>query len=161
MTEGSQNTKDVVIERTFNASIDLVWKMWTEAPSFKQWYGPEGATIPVAEIDSKVGGKRLVCMEMNTPNGLMQMWFAGEFIEVTPMTRLSYTESMSDKDGNIISQTDMGMPEGTPETTTVTVELADNGESTKMIMTHAGVAADSPGAAGWNMAIDKLEGLLG
>ena len=26
-----------------------------------------------------------------------------------------------------------------------------------MVMTHAGVPADSPGAAGWNMALDKLE----
>ncbi len=31
---------------------------------------------------------------------------------------------------------------------------------TKMVVTHAGVPADSPGAAGWNMALDKLTALL-
>ncbi len=61
------NTKDVVIERTFNASLESVWKMWAEADNFKQWYGPEGASIPTAEINLEAGGKRFVCMEMNTP----------------------------------------------------------------------------------------------
>lgn len=160
MSDSNENTKDVVIERTFNASLESVWKMWTEADNFKQWYGPEGASIPTAEMSVEVGGKRLICMEMNTPNGPMKMWFTGEYVKVEPMSLLSYTESMSDEDGNIISPADMGMPEGYPEKTTVSVELTEMGESTKMVLTHAGVPAGSPGEAGWNMAIAKLEKLL-
>ena len=41
-------------------------------------------------------------------------------------------------------------------TTEVTVQFEDIDGRTKMIMTHAGVPADSPGGAGWTMAIDKL-----
>jgi len=160
MTNSTEDTKDVVIERTFNAPIESVWKMWTEAENFKKWYGPQGASIPTAEMDVRVGGKRHLSMKVDTPNGPMEMWFVGEYLGVNPMTRLSYTESMSDEAGNIISPTDMGMPEGHPEKTTVTVELTDMGGSTKMVMTHAGVPAESPGATGWNMAIDKLEKLL-
>ncbi len=157
MSDGNENTKDVVIERTFNAPLESVWSMWAEADNFKQWYGPEGASIPTAEMDVRVGGKRLICMEMNTPNGPMKVWFTGEYLKVEPMTLLSYTESMSDKDGNVMTPpAEMGMP----ETTTITVELTDKGESTMIVMTHAGIAADSPGAVGWNMAIDKLEKLL-
>lgn len=158
MTE--TNTKDVVIERIFNANLKSVWAMWTEADNFKKWYGPEGASIPTAEMHVEVGGKRLICMEMNTPNGPMQMWFAGEYLKVDAMTHLSYTEAMSDKDGNVMSPSDMGMPDGSPDTTTVRVDLTDMGESTKMVLTHEGVPADSPGASGWNMAIDKLEKLV-
>jgi hypothetical protein len=40
--------------------------------------------------------------------------------------------------------------------TEVRVELEDIGGRTKMVMTHAGIPADSPGAAGWAMALDKL-----
>ena len=40
--------------------------------------------------------------------------------------------------------------------TSVIVELTDMGTSTSMVMTHQGVPADSPGAQGWQMAIDKL-----
>ena len=46
------------------------------------WYGPDGATIPVAEMDVRVGGARRVCMEVGTPNGPMRMWFTGEHLEV-------------------------------------------------------------------------------
>jgi Activator of Hsp90 ATPase homolog 1-like protein len=41
-------------------------------------------------------------------------------------------------------------------TTQVIVELDDVGGRTKMVMTHAGIPADSPGAAAWAMALDKL-----
>ena len=68
----------VVIERTFDAPIDLVWQMWTDGTEFAKWYGPPGATIPVADIDARVGGRRRVCMEVTTPDGPMRMWFGGE-----------------------------------------------------------------------------------
>ncbi len=146
----------VVIERTFEESADLIWQMWTEPEHFTAWYGPDGAAIPVAKMDVRVGGTRLVCMQMTTPNGPMQMWFTGEYREVVPNERLVYTESMCDEDGNVLSPADMGMPAGHPATTTVTVELQEVGGRTNMVLTHAGVPADSPGAAGWAMALNKL-----
>lgn len=146
----------VVIERTVDAPIALLWELWTRPEHFRAWYGPEGATLPVADMDVNVGGRRHVCMEMQTPNGPMQMWFVGEYREVNPTTRLVYTESMSNEHGDVVSPADMGMPGDHPATTEVTVELEDRGAQTRMVMTHAGIPADSPGAMGWNMAIDKL-----
>lgn len=146
----------VRIERTFDAPLDLVWQMWTDAEHFAAWYGPGGARIPVANMDVKVGGSRLICMEMDTPNGPMQMWFAGEFTDVTPKTRLAYTDGMADENGTMKTAAEMGMPEGTPMATEVVVELEDQGASTAMVMSHIGVPADSPGGQGWAMAIDKL-----
>ena len=156
MSEHSISPNAVVIERVFDAPAELVWKMWTEAEHFAAWYGPTGATIPVAKMDARVGGSRLVCMEVQTPNGPMQMWFTGEYREMVEHRRLVYTESMSDERGNIVAPTQMGMPQDHPTTTEITVELDDLGDRTKMVMTHAGIPADSPGAMGWNMALDKL-----
>ena len=156
MNEHSISPNAVVIERVFDAPAELVWKMWTEAEHFAAWYGPTGATIPVAKMDVRVGGSRLVCMQMQTPNGPMQMWFTGAYREVVDHRRLVYTESMSDEHGNILAPTQMGIPEDHPTTTEITVELDDLGDRTKMVMTHAGIPADSPGAMGWNMALDKL-----
>lgn len=85
-----------------------------------------------------------------------QMWFTGEYVEVTENHRLVYTESISDEHGNVLAPTDMGMPDGHSTTTQVTVELEDLGNRTRVTMTHAGVPADSPGATGWTMAFDKL-----
>jgi uncharacterized protein YndB with AHSA1/START domain len=156
MTQNDGSQDAVVIERSFDAPVDVIWQMWTDPEHFKAWYGPDGATIPVAKMDVRVGGTRLVGMEMQTPNGAMQMWFTGEYLEVVDNERLVYTESMSDENGNVMSPSDMGMPEGHPTTTEVRVELEDAGGRTNMVMTHVGIPADSPGAAGWAMAFDKL-----
>jgi uncharacterized protein YndB with AHSA1/START domain len=156
MTEDSGSQDAVVIERTFDAPVDRIWQLWTEPAQFKAWYGPDGVTIPVAKMDVRVGGTRLICMEMQTPDGPRQLWFTGEYREVVEPERLVYTESMSDQDGNVLSPSDLGLPEGHPTTTEVRLELTDLGGRTKMVMTHLGVAAGSPGAVGWAMAFDKL-----
>ena len=156
MTDKSGSQDAVVIERSFDAPVSLIWQMWTDPQHFAAWYGPNGATIPVANMDVRVGGTRLVSMKVQTPGGPMEMWFTGEYREVVENERLVYTESMSDASGKVLSPSDMGMPAGHPTTTEVRVELEDVGGRTKMVMTHAGIPAGSPGAAGWAMALDKL-----
>ena len=148
MSENDQ----IAIERVLNAPIGLIWQMWTEPEHFKKWYGPNGATIPVAKMDVRIGGKRLICMEMRG----MKMWTVGEYTTIVPNTRLAYTESMADENGNVVSPSAMGMPEGYPATTEVIVVLEDIGGRTKMVMTHAGMPADSGADGGWNQAFDKL-----
>jgi uncharacterized protein YndB with AHSA1/START domain len=148
MNELSQRTDDrVVIERTFDAPLELVWTMWTDGAEFATWYGPPGASIPVADLDVRVGGRRLVCMEMNTPKGSMRMWFGGEHSVVEPPTLLVYTEQITDEHG---VATDDG------HATEVRVELSASDGGTRMVMTHMGIPSDSPGATGWHMAFDKL-----
>jgi uncharacterized protein YndB with AHSA1/START domain len=156
MADDNGSPNAVVIERTLEAPTDLIWQMWTQPEHFAAWYGPDGATIPVARMDVRVGGTRLVCMQRETPHGTMRMWFTGQYREVVQNKRLVYTESPSDENGNVLSPSDVGMPEGHPTTTEVVVEFHDLGGRTKMIMTHIGIPADSPGATGWTMALDKL-----
>jgi uncharacterized protein YndB with AHSA1/START domain len=158
MTDTTLTQDAVVIERTFNASPEFIWHMWTDAETFKQWYGPQGFSVPVAEMDVRLGGKRLICMA--SPDGSMKMWTTGEYTELTPYERLAYTESPSDENGNAISPAAMGMPEGYPATTEVIVELAAQNGRTKMTMTHAGVPASSGAGGGWSQAFDKLEALV-
>jgi uncharacterized protein YndB with AHSA1/START domain len=142
----------VVIERTFEASLDLVWRMWTEGGEFASWYGPAGASIPVAEIDAHVGGRRRVCMEITTPDGPMRMWFGGEHLRVDAPTLLSYTEQITDEHGT---------PTPDAHRTEVRVQLSEDDDGrTHMVLTHVGIPSDSPGATGWTMAFDKLSAVL-
>jgi len=154
MSDSTINDDAVVIERTFEAAVDLIWKMWTDPEQFKQWYGPQGFTVPVADMDMRVGGKRLICMA--SPDGSMKMWTTGVYTEIVPNERLVYTESMADENGNVVSPSAMGMPDGYPATTEITVLLEDLGGRTKMVMTHAGVPASSGAGGGWEQAFDKL-----
>ncbi len=156
MAEENRSQDAVVIERSFDASADLIWQMWTDPEHLKEWFGPAGATIPVAKMDVRVGGSRLVCMDVQTPAGRRSMWFAGEYLQVVANRLLVYTEFISDENGNAVSPSEMGMSDGHPTTTEVRVELKQLDGVTKMVMTHAGIPSDSPGAAGWTMALDKL-----
>ena len=153
-------TQSVTLERVLDAPIDLVWQTWTDPDHFAAWYGPTGATVPVIDMDVTIGGRRHFCIEMQTPDGQSRMWFVGEYRVIDEPNRLVYTESMSDPEGNRVSPEAMGMPSGHPDVTEVTVELDDLDGRTRMVMTHAGIPADSPGAMGWNMALDKLEAHL-
>lgn len=156
MSEHDPRDSAVVIERVVDAPVALVWQMWTVPEHFRAWYGPDGASIPVAELDVRVGGSRTVAMEVQTPDGPMRIHFTGEHLEVVERELLVYTEAMADPEGNVLSPVEAGMPAGQPAVTEVRVELRDLGGRTGMILTHVGVPADSPGAAGWQMAFDKL-----
>jgi len=154
MTNSDGTQDPVIVDRTFDAPIDLVWQMWTVPEHFKAWYGPDGSSIPVAELDVRVGGARRVCMEVHSPNGPMRMWFTGEHRVVDSPVRLVYTESMADENGTPMSPADH------PATTEVHVDLEEVDGRTRMRLTHVGIPAGSPGAAGWTMAIDKLAARL-
>lgn len=148
----------VVLERTFDAPIEMVWQMWTEPEHFKQWYGPQGFSIPVAQMDVREGGKRLICMA--SPDGKMKMWFTGEYVTVEPNGRLVYTDGLADEEGNVVSPAAMGMGDDFPTVTQVTVLLEERDGRTHMKMTHAGVPSDSGGAGGWAQAFEKMESYL-
>lgn len=143
------DSPSVAIERAFAAPIETVWDMWATSEGFASWYGPQGAQIPTANMDVTAGGKRHICMAMEGPQGAMQMWFAGEYLEIDSPNKLVYTEAMSNEEGD-----------ETSPSTTVTVKLSATDGGTHMAMTHEGVPADSPGGMGWEMAIGKLEALL-
>jgi uncharacterized protein YndB with AHSA1/START domain len=136
----TQEIEDVVrLTRTFDTPRAVLWRMWTEPAEFAAWYGPDNATVEVNEMDVRPGGHRRVAMEVDTPDGPRRMSFAGQFREVDEPRRLVYTETT----------------EGHPETQ-VELELHEEGGRTTLILTHHGIPAGSPGAAGWSMALDHL-----
>lgn len=158
MSENTKKLDAVVISRTFDAPIELIWQLWTVPDYFRKWYGPRGFSVPVAEIDLSVGGRRLICM--SSPDGSMQMWTTGQHKEIVPNSRLVYSESPADENGNVISPSAMGMPDGYPAETEVTVQLEDLSDRTKMVLTHAGIPAGSPGQSGWEQALDKMSATI-
>jgi uncharacterized protein YndB with AHSA1/START domain len=59
--------RGVQIERTFDASPELVWQAWTEAEHFARWYGPKGFSVPNCDFDFRVGGE--YSLVMRSPDG--------------------------------------------------------------------------------------------
>lgn len=146
--------KQVVVSRTFEAPLELLWKAWTEPENFMKWYGPKGFTTPTCEIDLRVGGRHQ--WSMKSPDGMV-MHYTGTYKEVVPMERLVYSDSMTDAEGNVMPPTAMGMPEGSPESMDVTVTFSHDEGKTTVTVSHVGYGegADHAGK-GWEMAFDKL-----
>jgi hypothetical protein len=67
-----------------------------------------------------------------------------------------HDHGQGDENGNVVSPSAMGMPDGYPTTSEVTVLLKDIGGRTKMLMKHAGVPVESGANTGWEQAFDKL-----
>ncbi len=90
---------DIRMSRTFDAPPSLVFEAMTKPEHVKQWWGGlgEGYSVPVCEIDLRVGGKwRFVNRH---PQG--EVTFYGEYREITPPSRLVYTEIFADFPDNV------------------------------------------------------------
>jgi uncharacterized protein YndB with AHSA1/START domain len=83
------NTKDreLLITRTLNAPIDLVWEVWTNPEHIVNWWGPNGFTNTISTMDVVPGGQwNLV---MHGPDGTDYV-NKSTFKEVIPLKRISY-----------------------------------------------------------------------
>ena len=86
--------KEVVFERTYDASPETVWQAWTDPKMIKQWWGPNNVIIPECEVDLRVGGKIYIVMEAGEAMGPYKgtKWpMLGKFTAVEPNSQLSYT----------------------------------------------------------------------
>jgi len=81
---------EVVVTRTFNAPARLVFQAWTTPELFKQWWLPKsmGMTLLSCTMDARTGGKYSLVFGPNASNS---MTFHGRYIEVTPHSRLVWT----------------------------------------------------------------------
>ncbi len=86
--------KEVVLEKTYDASPEKVWQAWTKPELLKQWWGPDNVTIPECEVDLRVGGKFYIVMEAGEGMGEYKgiKWpMMATFTEVAPCSKLSYS----------------------------------------------------------------------
>jgi uncharacterized protein YndB with AHSA1/START domain len=83
--------REVVMTRVFNAPRHLVFDALTKPELVKRWLlGPDGWTMPVCEIDLRVGG-RYRYVWRRTSNG-KEMGMGGVYREIVPPERLVHTE---------------------------------------------------------------------
>src|ERR1700685_2510754 len=103
--------KQVVLERTYDASPEKVWQAWTNPEMLKQWWGPDNVSIPECEVDLKVGGKFYIVMEAGEAMGPYKgtKWpMMGKFTAVEPHSHFSYEVQAwveGDKEETTIDQT--------------------------------------------------------
>jgi len=86
--------KEVKFERTYDASLEKVWKAWTDPEMLKQWWGPNNVIIPECEVDIRVGGRIYIVMEAGEAMGPYKgtRWpMDGKYTVVEKNSKLAYT----------------------------------------------------------------------
>jgi len=48
--------KRINLQRTFSASLDLVWELWTTKDGIESWWGPPGFQVKVGKLELRAGG---------------------------------------------------------------------------------------------------------
>jgi uncharacterized protein YndB with AHSA1/START domain len=92
--------RELVVTRTFDAPARIVFEAWTKPELFKQWWVPKslGMTLVSCEMDVRTGGGyRLVFGQ--------GMAFFGKYIEVTPPSRLVWSNDEGGEEGQITTVT--------------------------------------------------------
>jgi uncharacterized protein YndB with AHSA1/START domain len=92
--------KRITIERTYDATIEDVWEMWTTKAGIESWWGPEGFSVTVQTLELRPGGTLAYTMAATGPDQIAFMKQAGmpietktklRFDEIDPPRRLAYT----------------------------------------------------------------------
>ena len=125
-----KSDRELVVTRTFDAPARLVFEAWSRPELFKKWWVPKsmGMTLRSCEMDVRTGGK----YRLSFGDG---MDFFGRYIEVTPPSRIVWTNEEGGENGSV---------------TTVTFE--EKGGQTLLVMSELYPSKDALDAAGTGAA---------
>ena len=139
-TIARKSERELVVTRTFNGPARIVFEAWTKPELFKQWWAPKsmGMFLLSCEMDVRVGGRyRLVFgHDASNPDA-----FFGRYIEVTPHSRLVWT---NDEGGDGGPLTTVTFEEKGGETLLVMHELYPSKEALDAAGTGAADAMGEP-----------------
>ena len=95
------SARELVLTRTVNGPARLVFEAWTKPELFTRWWLPKsmGMSLRSCEMDARVGGKYRLEFE---PDG---MAFFGSYLEVTPHSRLVWTNEEAGDAGPVTTVT--------------------------------------------------------
>ena len=131
-----KSERELVVTRTFNGPARIVFEAWTKPELFKRWWVPKsmGMVLRSCEMDVRVGGRYRLEFEPDA------MAFFGTYLEVTPHSRLVWTNEEGGEGGAV---------------TTVTFE--EKGGKTLLVMHELYPSKEALDAAGTGAADAMVE----
>jgi uncharacterized protein YndB with AHSA1/START domain len=153
----AEMTKDLVIERVFDAPRERVFEMFTMPKHLEKWFGPKMVGHPVTEFEARPGGKIFI----GELSALGTLYIAGVVREIEPPSRLVFALHFANEKGERVAPpAQASLPAGWDEEMVTTVTLFAEGQRTRVtVIAHrTGVTAEWLGKAryGWGQSLDKL-----
>jgi uncharacterized protein YndB with AHSA1/START domain len=95
-----RSDREIVVTRSFDAPVDLVFQAWSNAELFQRWWVPKslGMTLHSCEMDVRTGGS----YKLNFGG---DMNFFGRYIEVIPPSRIVWTNEEDGAEGSVTTVT--------------------------------------------------------
>jgi len=158
MSSGAR--RKVTLERTFEASIEEVWDLWTTKEGIESWWGPEGFAVKVRKLDLRPGGEFAYAMTATVPEQIEFLKKAGmplttealvTYTDVVPHGRLAYTHFVD------------FIPGVEPYDVTTVVELHPSAEGVRMVVTLDAMHDEhwtQMAVMGWDSQLGKLARVL-
>ncbi len=141
------STHTIRLHRVIRSTPEKIYRAFLDADAMAKWLPPHGFTAKVHHLDAKVGGTfRMSFTNFSTGHGHT---FGGEYLELTPHTRLRYTDKFDDPN--------------LPGVITVTVTLAKVACGTELNIEQAGVPSVIPAEMcylGWQDSLAQLAALV-
>jgi uncharacterized protein YndB with AHSA1/START domain len=148
------------IERSYAASVDEAWALWTTKAGIESWWGPEGFDVTVTSLDLRSGGELVYLMIATAPEQVAFMKQAG--MPVTTECRVTYTEVSPP--GRLAYKTLADfVPDVTPYEVTTVVDLRVTADGVKLTITFDAMHDDlwtERARAGHESQMRKLDALL-
>lgn len=90
-----RSERELVVTRTFNGPVRLVFDAWTKPELFKLWWAPKSSGVPMlsCEMDVRIGGGYRIAFGQDAANARA---FFGKYLEVSPPSRLVWTNDESE-----------------------------------------------------------------
>jgi uncharacterized protein YndB with AHSA1/START domain len=146
-----KSERELVVTRTINGPARIVFEAWTKPELFQQWWVPKslGLCLLSCEMDVRVGGRYgLVFQHPAAPE---PMEFFGRYLEVTPHSRLVWTNEEAGDSGQVTTVT---FEERDGKTLLVMHDLYPSKEALD------GAIASGSTAGGMDEAFEQLDELL-
>jgi uncharacterized protein YndB with AHSA1/START domain len=97
-TEFAADKNKLTVRRTFNASINLVWRTWTEAELLDQWWAPKPWRSQTKFMNFKEQGSRLYAML--GPAG-EEHWGLTDYLSINTHKNFTGKDSFCDNQGKV------------------------------------------------------------
>ncbi|WP_339206080.1 alpha/beta fold hydrolase [Paenibacillus sp. FSL K6-3182] len=152
----NRELRELTIERILALPPKLAWEGWTKPEHITRWWGPKLWTTTVFEMDVRPGGIWRYSLKSDDIIG-EEAFCKAVYQEVTEPFTLVYTDSFTDKDWNVVENSEM--------LTTVQFEQTTNGTKLSIVTRFASAEelenAEAMGMIeGFNDAFDRLEEYL-
>ena len=141
--------RELVVTRTIDGPAHIVFDAWTTPELLQRWWVPKSVPIPLlsCEMDVRVGGTYRLVFQVDPTT---TMAFFGRYLEVSPNSRLVWTNE-----------------EGEGDAVVTTVTLDEDHGRTRLVVHDLYPSKDalddaiaSESTPGWDEMLDQLDELV-